>query len=67
MTMLTEKDIYDTADILLALHGELAEEKAQALLFEALQKDDLKIAATWQSVCHAIHQLTLKKQQGVLH
>ncbi len=58
--MISDKDIYTTANMLIKEHGEKAEEHAQQRMYELMDADDAKGASVWLSVMQAINDLLSK-------
>lgn len=64
--MVSQKDIYFAANLLVDVYGREAEDVAQRQLNELMGKDDVKGAAVWLSIAAAIDDLQHAKQ-GKLH
>ncbi len=55
--MISDKDIYITANQLIKEHGDEAEQHAQQRMYELMDADDAKGAGVWLSVGQAIRNL----------
>ncbi len=64
--MISDKDIYTTANMLIKEHGDKAEEHAQKRMYELMDADDAKGAGVWLSVMQAIHDLQCRSG-GTVH
>jgi hypothetical protein len=66
--MVSQKDIYTSAQLLIKQHGKKAEDVATRRMEELMDKDDAKGAGVWLAIASAITDLqNLKQQQGKLH
>lgn len=65
--MVSQKDIYLTAQLVLKKHGQKAEGHALAMMQQFLKKDDVQGAGVWLSIMCAIDDLNKKKSQGMLN
>ena len=65
--MVSQKDIYISAQLLLKQHGENAEEVAEQKMQKLMDQDDAKGAGVWLSIMSAIEDLRNVKQQEKLH
>ena len=65
--MVSQKDVYITAQMLLKKHGDKANSYAHHMMLSLMEKDDLQGAGVWLSIGQAIEDLRNKKRQGKLH
>jgi hypothetical protein len=65
--MISQKNIYITAQMLIKQHGDEAEDYADGMMRSFIEKDDVKGAGVWLSIGQAIEDLRNKKRQGKLH
>ena len=65
--MVSERDIYASAQLLINQHGSNAENVAEARLHCLMKQDDVKGASVWLAIMNAINDLTIKKRQTHLH
>lgn len=65
--MVSQKDIYISAQLLIKEHGKKAEEVAEQRMHELLGKDDPKGAGAWLSIMGAINDLNTVAVEGKLH
>lgn len=65
--MVSQKDIYISAQLLIQQHGEQAESIAMQRLQVLMDKDDVQGASVWLSVACAIEDLQNLNHQGKLH
>lgn len=64
--MITDKDIYTSAKVLISKHGKEAGAFADQRMQELMAKDDAKGAAVWLSIGQAIEDLNNMKKQKYL-
>jgi predicted secreted protein len=65
--MISQKDIFISAQLLIKQHGAKAEDYASKKMMNLIEKDDAKGAGVWLSIMSAIEDLRSIKQQGKLH
>jgi len=65
--MVSQRDIYASAKLLIHKHGSNAEDLAMKKMTLRMERDDLKGASVWLEIMSAIDNLTIRKQQGNLH
>jgi hypothetical protein len=65
--MVSQKDIYISAQLLIKQHGNKAEDIATQKMQEMIDKDDVKGAGVWLSIGQAIENLRVVKSQGKLN
>lgn len=65
--MVSNRDIYASAQVLIKQHGDAAEGIAMERMIKLLREDDVKGAAHWLSIMQAIEDLNLKVTQGEVH
>jgi hypothetical protein len=66
--MISQRDIFATAQLLIKKHGSKAEAFADKMMLRLMNKNDVKGASVWLSVSFAIDDLQkCKQQQGKLH
>lgn len=65
--MVSQKDIYITAQLLIKQHGDEAEDYASEMMQSFIEKNDVKGAGMWLSVGAAIDDLRNMKRQGKPH
>jgi hypothetical protein len=65
--MVSRKDIYLSANVLIQRYGNEAETIAWKRMHELMDKDDVRGASVWLSIAGAIDDLQNVKRQGTLH
>lgn len=65
--MVSQKDIYISAQLLIKQHGDRAEDVAAEKMQAMMDSDDVQGAGVWLSVGQAIEDLRARNQQGKLH
>lgn len=65
--MISQRDIYATAQVLIRKHGKGADDYAHVMMLSFMEIDDLKGAGIWLCIGQAIEDLQNKKAQGKLH
>ena len=65
--MVSERDIYASAKLLMKEHGAQAEKVAMENMVLLIQDDDVKGASVWMSIMSAINDLKLRSEQKHLH
>jgi hypothetical protein len=65
--MVSPKDVYISAQLLIKQHGNKAEDIAAQKMQELMDKDDVKGASVWLSISQAIENLRTVKSQGKLN
>ena len=65
--MVSPKDIYLSANVLIQRYGNEAETIACQWMHELLDKDDVRGASAWLCIASAIDDLQSVKRQGKLH
>jgi hypothetical protein len=65
--MVSQKDIFLSAQVLIKKHGQSAETIAQQKMREMLDNDDVKGAGVWLAISSAIEDLLIVSHSGQLH
>jgi len=65
--MISQKDIYLSAQVLIKQHGDKAEEFASQKMEAMMKRDDAKGAGVWLAITSAIDDLRTVKTQEKLH
>jgi hypothetical protein len=65
--MISHKDIYLSAQVLIKKHGDKAEEIASLKMEAMMKRDDAKGAGVWLAIISAIDDLRSVKTQEKLH
>jgi len=65
--MVSKRDIFATAKLLIKQHGSNAEDVATKKYFIYLKQDDVKGASVWLEIMSAINDLKMRNQQKHLH
>jgi hypothetical protein len=65
--MISQNDIFRSAQLLIKQHGTKAEELAERTIRKLMEQDDAKGAGVWLRILSAIEDLRSMKQQGKLH
>jgi hypothetical protein len=65
--MVSRKDIYLSANVLIRRYWDEAETVAWRKMHELMDKDDARGASVWLSIAGAIDDLQSVKRQGKLH
>jgi hypothetical protein len=65
--MISQNDIFRSAQLLIKQHGDRAEEVAERRMRMLMEQDDAKGSGVWLSILSAIEDLRTMKQQGKLH
>jgi len=65
--MVSQKDIFISAQLLIKKHGDHAETIAERRMQEMMERDDAKGASVWFSILSSLEDLRAMKQQRQLH
>jgi hypothetical protein len=65
--MISQNDIFRSAQLLIKQHGDKAEEVAERRMRTLMEQDDAKGSGVWLSILSAIEDLRNMKEQGKLH
>lgn len=65
--MVSDRDIYASANLLIKQHGGDAENVAQEKMLGFMDKDDAKAAAVWLAITNAISDLRMRERQKYLY
>jgi hypothetical protein len=65
--MVSRKDIYRSANVLIQRYGNEGETIAWQRMHKLMDKDDVRGASVWLSIASAIDDLQNVKRQGKLH
>lgn len=65
--MVSQKDTFRSAQLLIKQFGEEAEERAHQMMMKFIKADDAKGAAAWLDIGSAIEDLKARKRQKRLH